>query len=87
MALYAPGVNTMTTRKGESLPTVNMLALLLAKLDCITNARHVLTKSVAGYTVTRDLSTNVLGHCPTLAQLYVRVEEYYYSVMYSHIGV
>jgi len=76
----------MRTRKGQS-PTVNMLAVLLAQLDCITNSHHVLTHSATGYTVTRDLSTNVLGHCPTLSQLYIRIEEYYYNVMYSHVGV
>jgi hypothetical protein len=66
-------------------PTINMLATLLAKLDCMTNSHHVLSKSVAGYNVTKDYSTNVLVPCDTLTQLYTNIEAYYYNVMYARI--
>lgn len=75
----------MTTCKGQS-PTINMLATLLAKLDCITNSHHFITRSVAGYNVTRDYSTDVLVPCDTLAQLYTNIEAHYYNVMYARIA-
>jgi hypothetical protein len=73
----------MKARKGESLPTVNTLTTLLAKLDAMTNTHHYIITNRDGYAIGKDSNTIVLSPSDTVSALYDRVEEYYYSVMYS----